>query len=116
MNVTKVKSFLPRILVCAISLVFLLAAASFAQDYTFKVHNNSGDKIVKILVSEDGNNWGFFDIGSGIPAGKTMELAWDNSTNNEECKQYFKAVFSDNSESEPVIFDFCEQGLILEFE
>jgi len=110
------KQFFVKPLVLVFSMLLVFASVSFAQDFKFKVHNNSGDGIVKILVSEDGNNWGYFDIGSGIPAGKTTELAWDNATNNEECKQYFKAVFSDGSESEPVIFDFCEQGLVLEFE
>ncbi len=86
-----------------------------AQDYSFKVHNNTHETITKILVSEDGKNYGYFDIGNGIAPGETAELVWDKSTNGESCHQYFKAMFSDGSESQPVKFDFCESGLVLEF-
>jgi hypothetical protein len=45
-----------------------------------------------------------------------VELVWDKSTNGESCEQYFKAVFDDGEESEPTTFDFCESGVVLEFE
>ena len=96
--------------------VFLFMSVSAFADYKFNVHNNSGQAIKKILVSEDGEEFGFFNIGSGIKAGATVTLVWDESTNGESCSQYFKAVFADGSESEAEEFDFCEEGLTLEFE
>ena len=46
--------------------------------------------IKKILVSEDGEKYGFFDIGSGIKPGQTVTLVWAQSTNGEDCKQHVK--------------------------
>ena len=105
-----------RIAVLFALLLFMSFSAFAADEYTFKVHNNSGQTIKKILVSEDGDEYGFFDIGKGIKAGATVSLVWDASTNGESCEQYFKAVFADGSESEPQQFDFCEEELTLEFE
>lgn len=93
-----------------------MSVGAFADDYTFEVQNNSGMAIKKILVSEDGKEYGYFDIGKGIKAGQSVELVWDSSTDGENCEQYFKAVFADGSESEATKFDFCEEGLTLEFE
>ncbi len=98
-----------------VMLLLLVAGTVHAADFEFKVHNNTSSKITKIFVSEDGKSWGHFDIGSGIASGATDTLVWDKSAEGENCKQYFKAVFADGSESEPVIFDFCEEGLVLEF-
>ncbi len=98
--------------------VFLLAAAvslTASEGYPFKLRNTTKDKIVKLLASEDGKKWGEFDIGNGIGAGKTVDLVWDESTDEEDCEQWFKAVFADGEESEPVKFDFCEEDLTLEF-
>jgi hypothetical protein len=88
---------------------------SAGDEYSFKVHNTTKAAITKLLVSEDGKEWGFFDIGAGIPAGATETLVWSEETKDEDCKQYFKAEFSDGDESEPVIFNFCEEKLELEF-
>ena len=93
-----------------------MSVAAFADQYKFEVNNNSGQAIKKILVSEDGETWGQFNIGKGIPAGATATLVWDESTNGESCEQYFKAVFADGSESEAAQFDFCESEVALEFE
>lgn len=108
--------FLFKAALTGVLCAMLLCNAAFASSYTFSVSNNSGSKIAKILVSEDGKSWGYFDIGNGIAAGATETLQWDASTAGEDCEQYFKAVFADGSESEPVVFDFCEKGLVLEFE
>ena len=68
------------------------------------------------LASEDGKEWGSFDVGrAGIPAGATTTLKWDKSTNNSDCKWYIKAVFDDGSETKAKKFDFCEEDLELEF-
>ena len=104
-----------RIALFVAAFLFMTVGA-FADDYKFGVKNNSGQMIKKILVSEDGEEYGFFNIGNGIKAGATVELVWDSSTEGENCEQYFKAVFADGSESEATKFDFCEEGLTLEFE
>lgn len=85
-------------------------------EYSFKVTNKTKNTIKKLLASEDGEKYGFFDIGKGIKPGETMTLVWDKSTNSGKCKQHFKAVYDDDSESEPVEFDFCEKDLELEFD
>lgn len=94
----------------------LAAFAASAEEFKFKVHNNSSQTIKKLLVSEDGTTFGKFDIGSGIKAGATVELVWDQSTNSEACEQTFKVVFADGEESEAAEFNFCEDDLTLEFE
>jgi hypothetical protein len=96
--------------------VVLMSVPAFADDYSFKVTNNTDTKITKILVSEDGEEYGFFKIGSGINPGKTITLEWDSSTNGESCHQFFKAVFSNGEESDPQEFDFCEDEVSIEFE
>jgi hypothetical protein len=85
------------------------------EEYSFKLHNTTKDKITKLLASEDGKEWGSFDIGKGIPAGETVTLKWDKKTDESGCKWYFKAVFADGDESETKQFDFCEEDLELEF-
>ena len=108
------KSFV-RVSVFAFALLMVAAVAS-ADEYKFKVHNNTKQAIKKILVSEDGKEYGFFDIGAGIKPGATVTLVWDQSTNGESCEQYFKAVFANGEESEAATFDFCESDVALEFE
>jgi hypothetical protein len=95
---------------------FLFMSVSAFADYKFQVHNNSDQAIKKILVSEDGEEFGFFNIGQGIKAGATVTLVWSEEAEGESCEQYFKAVFADGSESEASKFDFCEAELVLEFE
>ena len=102
-------------MILVLALLLIPATVASADDYTFEVHNNTKVTIKKILVSEDGKEYGYFDIGKGIKPGETIELVWDSSTDGESCKQYFKAVFADGEESEPTKFDFCEEGLVLEF-
>lgn len=106
-----------RMSVLAIAFVLMSFTASYAQDseFSFKVYNRTDTTIVKLLVSEDGKKYGYFDIGKGIGAGKSMTLVWDKSTDTENCVQFFKAVYADKSESAPVKFDFCEDELELEF-
>lgn len=102
-------------IVLAVSLLSVSLAA-FAEDYSFKVTNNTNTAIKKILVSEDGEEYGFFNIGAGIKPGQTVTLVWDSSTNGESCDQYFKAVFANGEESEATQFNFCESEVALEFE
>ena len=102
--------------VVAVAATVLMSIPAFAEEYSFQVTNNTDTKIAKILVSEDGEEYGYFNIGSGIMPGKTVTLVWDSSTNGESCEQYFKAVFSNDEESEAQQFDFCESDVALEFE
>ena len=97
-------------------LFFILGTSAFAtEEYSFKVANTTNMTITKILVSEDGKTWNSFNIGKGIPAGKTMKLVWATNTNDQGCKQQIKAVWSDKSEAAPTVFDFCEKNLEIEF-
>jgi len=86
------------------------------SEYSFVVHNNTKQKIVQILTSEDKKNWGEFDIGSGIRAGESVTLVWAAHTDTGACKNYFTAVFADGSESQPTLHDFCAAALELEFD
>jgi len=99
-----------------IVLSFTAANAQSSEEYSFKVTNNTDTTIKKLLVAEPGKKYNYFDIGKGIPPGKTVTLVWDKSTNNQACVQYFKAVYADGSESEPAKFDFCEDELELVFD
>jgi hypothetical protein len=105
------------LVVCALlATTFVLPVARGDDDgYSFKVHNTTKEKITKILVSEDGEKYGYFDIGEGIKPGESMTLKWDKSTNSQSCTQYFKAVWESGEEGKPVKFNFCEKGLELEF-
>ncbi|MGZ5445154.1 MAG: hypothetical protein ACXW31_07285 [Thermoanaerobaculia bacterium] len=100
----------------ALVVVSFAAVSLTADEYSFEVTNKTRTTIKKILVSEDGEEYGYFNIGAGIKPGQTVELVWDSSTNGESCEQYVKAVYADGSESEPATFDFCESGIALEFE
>src|SRR6266446_9956994 len=107
-----------KLLMLATALTLMSFTASFAQpnaEYKFKVHNNTTHDIKKILVSEDGKKWGYFEIGDGIAAGATEELVWDKSTDNGACEWYFKAVWADGDVSDAAKFDFCEKDLVIEF-
>ena len=101
----------------ALALGFASFTAGYAQDseFSFKVHNKTDSVIKKLLVSQDGKKYGFFDIGSGIGAGKKATLVWSKATDTENCVNWVKAVYADKSESTPVKFDFCEDDLELEF-
>lgn len=93
-----------------------IAHAADGDDGSFKVTNTTKTKIVKLLASEDGKDYGNFDLGSdGIAPGKTVTLNWGKNTKDTGCKWFLKAVFSDGDESEAKKFDFCEDDLELEF-
>jgi hypothetical protein len=86
----------------------LLPLPAHASDYYFYVENKSNSRIVKLEVSQDRRDWGFFDIGRGIGTGRSSRLVWDESTHNEECEQWIRARFADGSTSPPAKFDFCQ--------
>lgn len=103
--------------ICAAFCFALLSAPLGAADseFSFQVKNTTKQTITKLLASEDGKQYGNFDIGPGIKPGQTVTLVWDKSTDDEACEQWFKAVFDDGSEAKAVKFDFCESDLALEF-
>ena len=102
---------------CALLVTTFIPPIALGADneYSFKVKNTTKELITKILVSEDGEKYGYFDIGKGIKPGETTTLVWDKSTNSGSCHQWFKAVWESGEEGKPVKFDFCEKGLELEF-
>jgi hypothetical protein len=85
-----------------------------AAEYSFEVKNSTKDKVIKLEASEDGKEWGEFDIGAGIKPGDTVQLVWDKSTEGENCEQKIRATYADKSETEETEFDFCEEDLSLE--
>lgn len=92
-----------------------MATAAHAEEFSFTATNTTKSNITEVFVSENKSEWGYFDIGSGIKPGATVDLVWDQSTNSEGCAQWVKATYADGSESEPAKFDFCENGLEIEF-
>ena len=112
-----------KISLLAVALVFMSFAIgsahafkAFTPEYTYKVHNKSKSTITALLASEDGKEYGAFDIGKGIPPGQTVTLVWDKSTDEGKCEQWIKAKFADGGVSPAAKFDFCEEDLVLEFE
>lgn len=87
-----------------------------AKEYTFVVENNADQRIVKIEVSEDGDDWAYFDIGRGIPSGESATLAWDQSTNSSDCEWLFRATFSGGDVLDSDWVDFCEDDVVITFE
>lgn len=102
---------------CALILALQLPFAAQAEEeqYTFKVLNKTNTMITELLVSEDGKTWSKFDLGGGVAPSAEATMAWDKSTNNQNCKQQVKAHYKDGSQSAASEFDFCEDDLELEF-
>jgi hypothetical protein len=100
-------------LIAAVVLPRLTFAAD--DDYSFILHNTTEEKITALMVSEDGEKWGKFDIGDGLKPGDSAKFVWDKSTHNQECEQFVKAEFDGGKESKPVKHDFCKEGLELGF-
>lgn len=94
----------------------LFALPAVAGDYSFKVENNSDQRIVKVEVSEDGSSWAPFDIGRGIASGETAELVWDESTNDSDCEWQFRATFSGGDTLASDWVNFCEDDVVISFE
>lgn len=93
----------------------MISTVADAEEFSFTATNTTKSAITEVLVSENKSKWGYFDIGSGIKPGSTVNLVWDQSTNSESCAQWVKASYADGSESEPAKFDFCENGLEIDF-
>lgn len=104
-----------RFLTVALVTLAPFVALAEEEQYTFNVINKSNSMITELLVSEDGETWGKFDLGGGVAPGAESKMAWDKSTNDESCEQHVKAQFQDGSKSETQQFDFCDSDLTLEF-
>ena len=91
------------------------AGSADEDQYKFKVKNANVQKITKLLASEDGKKYLEFDIGEGIDVDEVVTLNWDKSTNKSSCEWFIKAVYADKSVGEAVQFNFCEEGLVIEF-
>src|SRR5450432_3981356 len=115
----KTKNYLKITALLTLAFAFVVSPLRHAiaadEEYSFKFHNTTKDKITNLLASEDGKSYGHFDIGKGIKPDETITLKWDKKTNESGCKWYFKAVFEDGDQSEAKKFDFCEEDLELEF-
>lgn len=105
-----------RLLVQIVASAVLMAAASAAHAYDFVVINSSSSSITRVLVSEDGKNWGQFRLSGPIAPGKRMTLVWSPETDDSGCEWLVVAHYADGSESGAASFDFCEDNLELEFE
>lgn len=100
----------------SLALLALAPASVLAQNYTFTVNNNSDQDIVGIEVSEDGESWAPFNIGSGIGAGDSSELVWDSSTDDSSCEWRFRATFEEGYVAYSDFIDFCEDGVVIDFD
>ena len=106
------------VLACVLALLTTPARLVRAEDddqYTFEVHNVNKEKIVRLLASEDGKEYAKFDIGQGIEPGETVTLNWNKSINNSNCEWFIKAVYADDTLSEPAEVDFCQEDLVIDF-
>ena len=83
------------------------ASTGHAEEYTFEVENGTSVPIVQVLVSEDGEDWGYFSMDGNVAAGDTGTLTWGEHTNNETCVQWIQVGFEDGTTSEASQFDFC---------
>lgn len=101
------RSLLVSVSVLAASLFTSVASAS-AEQWHFFVQNNTSSTMTGLFAAEPEQNWGQFDIGSGIAAGEGTKMIWSPSTNGQGCEQWLKATFADGSESTSEIFDFCQ--------
>jgi hypothetical protein len=102
------------LLIFALALISVPTGYAHPQEYSFTVRNIGKNKVLKIMASEEGKSWGYFDIGKGIDPGETKTIVWDKSTNDQSCEQYFKAAFDDGLESLPKKFDFCKKDLAID--
>lgn len=102
------------LLLFALLLLSAPLGAAEPQEYSFRVRNIGKNRVLNLFVSENGKDWGHFDIGDGIAPGETRIIQWDKSTNNQSCIQYFKAAFDDGAESPAKKFDFCDKDLTID--
>ncbi|HLW34351.1 MAG TPA: hypothetical protein VKS98_01715 [Chthoniobacterales bacterium] len=114
----KISLMKAALLALALTSAFVLPRFAKAEDeseYSFVLHNTTKEKITGLMVSEDGEKWGKFDVGAGLNPGESAKFVWNKETNSQACEQFVKAEFEDGKESQPVKHDFCKEGLELGF-
>ena len=106
-----------KIALLSVAFILMSFTVSKAQDseYSFKVTHKTKTTIKRLLVAEPKKQYRDFDIGKGIRPGETVTLVWNKATDNEQCEQWFKAVYADGVESEAAYVDFCEDDVHLDF-
>ena len=110
------KQLFNRITVSTALLAGLVAStAAWANQDVFSVKNTTDSRITRLLMSGNGRDWGYFEVGKGIAPGATMQFTWGKNTGNEACEQIVVAVFADGSKSEPAKIDMCDSDILLEF-
>lgn len=78
--------------------------------FSFTVTNNTDQTILEIWVSPDDEEWSQFDLPEeGIASGEGATVTWAEHTNDSPCEWYISFVFEDESESETVLVNFCEE-------
>jgi hypothetical protein len=97
----------------ALSLGSIFAMSVKAEEYKFSIQNNSDAAISQVLVSEDGETWGYFTLESNIAPDTKGEMVWGEHTNHEACSQWIKIGFEDGSVTQPKKFDFCENPVLV---
>ena len=80
----------PALTALSLTAVVLLSVPAFADEYSFKVTNNTDTKITKILVSEDGEEYGFFKI----------QMHKDNLAIETDCSGAIPSVKKPHAEEE----------------
>ncbi len=77
--------------------------------FSFTVTNNSELAIAELWASPDDEEWFQFGLPEdGIESGETVTIVWDERTNDSPCEWWIQIVFEDESESDPYVFDFCQ--------
>ena len=84
------------------------------DSFTFTVTNNSELTITELWASpeEEADDEEWFQFGlpeEGIAPGETITIAWDERTNDSPCEWWIQILFEDESESDPYLFNFCEE-------
>lgn len=97
----------------ALSLASIFANPVKAEEYKFTVQNNTDTAISQVLVSEDGETWGYFNLDSNIAPDTEGEMVWGEHTNHEACSQWIKIGYVDGTITEPAKFDFCENPTLV---
>ncbi|MEG4391899.1 hypothetical protein [Microcoleus sp. BROC3] len=97
----------------ALSLVSIFANPTKAEEFTFTVENKTDVAISQVLVSEDGETWGYFSLESNIAPQTEGEIVWGEHTNHEACSQWIKIGYVDGTMSPPAKFDFCENPALV---
>jgi hypothetical protein len=90
------------------SFVSILTTSAQAREFKFTIENKSSRAVTQVLVSENGQDWGYFSLTKTIQPRTTDEMVWGEHTNHEACVQWIKIGYEDGTMTEPAKFDFCK--------